>query len=167
MEPLTGTDRRHVDAAEGWLGLGDLQEARAELAALSPDLADHPEVLEVRWHLHAAAKEWEPAAAVATKICEALPENVFGYVHHAYALHELKRTQEARSVLLPARAKFPRDYIVPYNLACYACQLGDLDQAWTWLSQARSLAGTVLIYKMALADSDLEPLWGRIRDETA
>jgi len=35
------------------------------------------------------------------------------------ALHELKRTQEAFDLLLPAADKFPAPWTIPYNLACY------------------------------------------------
>jgi hypothetical protein len=48
------------------------------------------------------------------------------------------------------------------NLACYACQLGNLKQARDWLQKAIDLANTKEVKLMALSDPDLEPLWKEI-----
>jgi len=77
-------------------------------------------------------------------------------------LHELKRTKEAWGVLVPIVDKFPDEYIIRYNLACYACQLGNLNEAWRWLKKAIDLAGKKDIRTMALDDPDLQPLWNKI-----
>ena len=44
-------------------------------------------------------------------------------------------------------------------IACYACQLGDLKEAFGWLTKAIDLAGKEDIRQIALDDRDLEPLW--------
>ena len=75
----------------------------------------------------------------------------------ACALHELKRTQEAWSVLSAVVDKFPKQYLFRYNLACYACQLGNLKEAYGWLEKTFDLNPQAR--KMALDDKDLEPLW--------
>jgi Flp pilus assembly protein TadD len=80
----------------------------------------------------------------------------------AYALHEQKRTQEAWNVLLPVADKFPDDATIRYNLACYACQLGRLDQARAWLEKAFALGNARKMKLMALEDPDLRPLWEKI-----
>jgi hypothetical protein len=84
-------------------------------------------------------------------------------IHWAYSLHELKRTKEARAVLLPMADKFPDQYIIPYNLACYCCQLGELKESLQWLGKAIDLAGKKEIRLMALEDPDLEPLRKQIK----
>jgi tetratricopeptide (TPR) repeat protein len=93
-----------------------------------------------------------------------LPDNSFGWKHWAYALHELKRTKEAWGVLIPVVDKFPDDYIISYNLACYCCQLGKRKEAFQWLWKAIDLAGKKDIRLMALDDPDLEPLWPDISE---
>ena len=85
----------------------------------------HPDVLCLRYEIYAKAEKWEGAYEIAGAISEAEPNSCFGFVHAAFALHEMKRTQEAQAVLLPIVDKFD-EYVIRYNLACYACQLGEL-----------------------------------------
>jgi hypothetical protein len=91
-----------------------------------------------------------------------LPDNSWGYIHWAFSLHELKRTKEAQGVLLPIADKFPNQYIISYNLACYCCQLGQKKESMQWLGKAIDLAGEKVIRVMALDDPDLEPLRNEI-----
>ena len=62
-------------------------------------------------------------------------------------------------MLLPAADKFPTVQVIPYNLACYAAQLGDLAAASDWLAQAFKLGNKKEIKLQALDDPDLAPLW--------
>lgn len=82
-----------------------------------------------------------------------------GAVHRSCALHELKRTAEARDNLLCVVNRFERDHVIYYNLACYECQLGRLEQAMQWLEMAFLLGGMRRMKLAALDDPDLEPLW--------
>ncbi|HWI56178.1 MAG TPA: tetratricopeptide repeat protein, partial [Bacillota bacterium] len=132
------------------------------LEQISAPVRLHPEVLQVRYHLYEATRQWELAAETAQGICQQLPEVSFGWIHQAYALHELKRTREAFQVLRPVLDSFPEEHIIPYNLACYACQLGNAQEALDWLHKAIALAGAQEIKKMALSDPDLQPLRAEI-----
>jgi tetratricopeptide (TPR) repeat protein len=162
MKKLPLPDQRHLDAADGWLGLGDHLSANEELEQITPELRAHPFVMEVRYKIYAAAKQWEGAVEIARALATSLPDNPFGHFHLAYALHELKRTQEACDTLKPVVDKFPNEWLMRFNLACYACQLGDLKEAMMWLEKAIDLAGKNDIRLMALDDPDLEPLWTKI-----
>ena len=167
-EALIGPpDNHHLSAAEGWLGLGDKNEAERELKQISTGLALHPEVLRVRYHLYEARKDWERAAELARALCEVIPGAAFGWVHLAYALHELKRTSEAYRVLHPMVSRFPKEFVIPYNLACYACKLGEMNEARSWLKKAIALTSAEEIKHMALADPDLEDLRAEIRKITS
>ena len=84
-------------------------------------------------------------------------------VHRSISLHELKRTDETRDNWLRVVDKFPDDAIMRYNLACYECQLGRLEQAKKWLEKAFEIGDSEKIRLMAL-DPDLEPLWKEIGD---
>ncbi len=81
-----------------------------------------------------------------------------GRIHRSFALHELKRTKEAQALLLPAFKKFPGHWTIPYNLACYCAQLGELDESQQWLKAAMS-SDESRTKRMAIDDPDLKPLW--------
>jgi len=164
MSSLTLTDIRHLQAAQGWLGLQNWREAKAEIENISSALQSDPDVLQVRWAIHAAAKEWELAAQIAEEFSHSKPDNPFGFVHLAYALHEMKRTEEAQNVLLLVVEKFRDEFIIRYNLACYACQLGDQEAAWRWLEKSKTLTDPDEVKRMALDDPDLEPLRKQIKE---
>lgn len=164
MQPLSIEDRRYLEAAEGWLGLGNWQEANAELGCITPRMREHPVVLCMRWNIHAAAKQWELAATVARKLSQLVPDLPLGWLELAHALHALKRTKEARDVLLPVVDRFPEQYFMRYKLACYACQLGKLDETRHWLEAALELADSTELARTALQDPELKPFWSQCSD---
>ena len=86
-------------------------------------------------------------------------------MHRAYALRRAKEggLQAAWSALLPAIDKFPAEPTIPYNLACYACQMGQVDEARQWLKRAMKIGGNKKVKIRALNDEDLEPLWEEIK----
>ncbi len=163
VSPLKPPDRHYWEAASGWLDLGNPREAAAELDHISPALREHPAVLEMRWRVHAGEKRWDDALQVAQRLARLVPEDPGGWIDQSYALHELRRTREAWDLLLPIATKFPKVGIIPYNLACYACQMGDRAAARQWLAKAVEVRGKEEIRRMALKDKDLEPLWPDIR----
>ena len=160
--PLDSPDSFHLSAAEGWLELGNHHEALAELGHIAPKYRKHPLVLCARWQLYAKAEQWEKAIEVAQAIATMAPEASIGWIHWAYSLHELKRTREARAVLLPVVNLFPNEYTLRYNLACYECQLGDFGAAMDWLQKAIAMGDQMEVRQMALADPDLLPLRDKI-----
>ncbi|MBM3881864.1 MAG: tetratricopeptide repeat protein [Verrucomicrobia bacterium] len=166
MTGLFYPDNLHHEAAIGWLMLGDARSALEEIARLTPTARTHPEVLEVEWSAHAEAKQWAEAFAAAERLVALAPERSTGWIHRSYALRRmpgggLPRAWEA---LRPAFDRFPKQYLIPYNLACYAAQLGHLEEAWEWLQRSRGAAPKPeLITRQALDDPDLEPLWARLQ----
>src|SRR5208337_2681802 len=136
MKPLEPPDTLHLQAAQGWLELGNPIEAKEELDKITPQHQAHPAVLEVRWEICAKAKNWDAALEIASALVQAVPEHPLGWVHRSFCLHELDRTAEARDNLLRVVDKFPEDAIMLYNLACYECRLGRLGQAKHWLRAA-------------------------------
>jgi tetratricopeptide (TPR) repeat protein len=155
---LETEDRFHLNAASGWLGLGDIDSAEDEQKQISPSMRAHPEVLLSRSEICFAAKKWEALLPLAEILLQQLPELDMIWLNRSYALHELKRTQAAFDQLLPAAQKFPRQWLIRYNLACYCAQLGRLQEAMQWLTAAITLASKKEIKAMALNDPDFEPL---------
>jgi hypothetical protein len=62
-------------------------------------------------------------------------------------------------LLLPALKKFRDEWHVPYNLACYACQLGQIDMARRLLKRAFFVGDAKSVKLAALADPAFAPLW--------
>src|SRR5512146_269986 len=163
--PLEPPDTHYLSAALGWLELGNLTEATAELGHIREERQRHPEVLEVRWLVCAEQQRWEEGLQAARALLEQAPERPSGWLHQAYALRRAPggSVERAWEALLPAADKFPDEPIIPYTLACYACQAQRLEQARTWLGRAIAVGGKEQIKRLALADSDLERLWEEIR----
>ena len=165
MKSLEQADRVHLNAAEGWFGLGDLVSASDELEKITPAFRAHPAVLLMRCKIYQAAKKWGYLIEISQTLIEQLPKLAEAWIHRSYALHELNQTREAFDLLLPAAKKFPKLPVIPYNLACYACQLGKLEDAMKQIEQAIDLADKKSDIRLdALEDPDLEPLWLQIGD---
>lgn len=159
MTELQPPDSHHLTAAQGWLELGNQLEANTELENITAENRAHPAVLEVRWQIYAKEQKWDAALDIASALIQLVPEHPLGWVHRSFSLHEMKRTEEARDNLLRVVDKFPKDPIMRYNLACYECQLGRLEQAKNWLKRAFEVGDSEKIKLMALEDTDLEALW--------
>ena len=155
---LEPPDIFHVDAAKGWLELGDHIAANDELEKISARLRAHPDVLNVRWQIYARAKKWEACVEIAAAIIKVAPGRSDGWIHLSYALHELGRTQDAFDNLLPVTDKFPKLWTMPYNLSCYCAQLGRLNECQEWLKNAMAIDQHA-VERAAIDDPDLKPLW--------
>jgi tetratricopeptide (TPR) repeat protein len=163
MEALNHPNLLYLNAAQGWLELGNCIEAAAELERITPALREHPAVLEVRWQICVKSRCWADALSIAEILCRQTPESPFGWIHRSYCLHELKRTKEAWEALLPQADKFPKEWLICYNLSCYACQLGWLEEAKAWFMRAIELGDPLKINRLAAEDPDLKSLFQQKR----
>lgn len=165
--PLEPPDTHYLSAAEGWLELGNAEEALAELARLSPAQQIHPVALAIRFQILAQRQQWDPARAIAEQLVLADPENPAGWLHRSYATRRASSggLLPAWEALHPAAELFPEEVLIAFNLACYATQLGRLDEGWEWFLRATQISkDPSQTRRMALADDDLKPLWERIRE---
>jgi tetratricopeptide (TPR) repeat protein len=164
VKPLSPPDSHHLSAAQGWLELGNQLEANEELENITPRLRAHPDVLEIRWEIYAKEKRWEACVDIGNAIMTAAPDRAFGWIHHSFALHELKRTQEAYVHLATVADDFPDNWHVPYNLACYCAQLGQIDEAKDWFKKAIAIDDKI-VPKEGIDDPDLKPMWDSMSTE--
>ena len=166
MKPLEPPDSHHLESALGWLELGNHVEANEELKKIAPELQAHPAVLAMRYEVHAKARNWDVAAETADALVRVAPEQASAWICLAYATR--RKTgggiPQAREILLRAQPKFPDQGLIPFNLACYECQLGNFDQAKKWLAQAFAIGDAKELKRMALADPDLEPMRKQIAE---
>ena len=67
-------------------------------------------------------------------------------------------TQEAYDELKPALDTFKKEQLIWYNMACYACVLGNKEEARGLLGKAIELGGDA-VKAQALEDPDLQGVW--------
>jgi Flp pilus assembly protein TadD len=135
------------------------------LEGIRSEWQQHPDVLEVRWLVLARLEAWDQALTAARQLVQGAPQRASGWLHQAYSLRRIPSggLQAAWEALLPAWEKFPKEAIVAYNLACYACQMQELVSARRWLKRALKAGNRKHIRALALRDRDLEALWPEIR----
>jgi predicted Zn-dependent protease len=159
MTEFSESDRMHLKAVEGWLELGNPREANNELENITAELHAHPDVLNLRWQVYAKAGKWDTCLDIGEALLKLAPKNPSSWLYQATALHNLKRTAEAREALLPAAVRFPKDCRVRYDLARCACLVGELSEARAWLQQAFELGDQKKLKLMALDEPDLARIW--------
>ncbi len=147
------TITRITECAAGYAELGMFAEAADEIASLPEEFRDLPHVIRIRLLLAIKAQDWPQGAALGRRLVESGSHCVSDYIQTAYCLHELKRTEEARSVLLKAPSQARSNHIYLYNLACYEAVLGHEQSALDYLDQAAAINTSVR--QMAIHDPDL------------
>jgi predicted Zn-dependent protease len=155
-----------VELLQPFLGYLDLQmfhEANDELESLPNEYKTRPEVLSARLELLMAMRRWEDGALLAQSLSKLWPDHDEWYIRTAFCLHELKRTADARAVLLNGPETLKDNAVYHYNMACYEAQLGHVKKAKQYLSTCFKMEKK--FKAEALEDPDLEPVWTSIEDK--
>lgn len=132
---------RRITAAQGYVELGLHEEARAELSHLPTSLQGRSDVLEISVLCLMNGHRWAEALATAQKLCALEPDQPGGYIHLAFCLHELGRTEEALDVLSRGPTTLRTKPVYYYNLGCYLARLGQEEQALKLLKQSFEMDG--------------------------
>lgn len=152
------TPAKHLAYAAGYLQLGLLDDARDELAPLSPENLATAPALTLRLELAMAADAWADVVTLAPDLVSLDSTKERPWVAWAYALRELNRVPEAQEILLAgSRLISDPSPLVDYNLACYASLLGELNDARQLL--AAVFARDKSWRKIAREDTDLAALY--------
>lgn len=160
---MTSSEQR-LQAAQGYIQLGMFQDAWDELEALPPEFMADDMVSELRVSIYQALEKWEPARILAESLAKRSPENVGWWILWAYALRREKSVEDAKTVLMEAAAIHPNEALIPYNLACYSCVLGNLEASQKLLNMAFAMDPN--LQRIALDDPDLDPLFGNSPPES-
>lgn len=155
MTPIEEHSRTLL-AAQGYCELSMFDEALEELATLPLDAQQHPTAVELRLVTLMQAKRWKAALAAGRELTQIAPEKTLGFIHSAFCLHELGKTEEARTLLLNGPETLHGEPVFHYNLACYECVLGNLDLARAHLEKSIVLDKKFRDY--AQTDPDLKAL---------
>ena len=158
--PLVDEDLKHLTAAEGYFELGMFLDANAELEEIDPEVRHVPEVLEVRVQIYRGLKKWELMQTVAKKLTEDDSQESQWPISWAYATRRSESLEAAKLILLEAWGVHKKEPMIPFNIACYECQLGHLERAKEFLGHAFKLSPDMRV--MARDDEDLKALWDSI-----
>jgi uncharacterized protein HemY len=161
LAQLKHPDPMHLEAAAGWIQLGDYDAANDELENIRAEWRAHPDVLNLRWLIYSHHEQWDACLDIASAIVKMTPDRVLSWVNKAYSMRWANdgSIEKAKPVLLEAAELFPGDSTIQYHLACYCSQLGQLDAAQEHLHKSYELGDAKQIKLMALDDEDLKPLW--------
>jgi len=119
-----------------------VEEALSELSSIPAEANSDPDLIELRLHILMHGKRWNEALMAAEELLRISPQAVPGYIHGAFALHELGRTAEARDLLLKGPPLLRKDPTFHYNIGCYEAVLGNRDSALQSLRESFALDET-------------------------
>jgi predicted Zn-dependent protease len=145
-----------LQAADGYLYLGMANEALAELDSIDLEKQGDTAVLLARVRVLLHMKRWATAEALTRRCITAFPSVEEFTVQRAFALHQMKKGNEAMDVILAAPEWIRRTGIIHYNLACYEARLGDLTMARRCIDVAIQM--NAAMKRNAKVDPDLQAL---------
>lgn len=160
---LSKADQQHLQHAQGYLELSMFIDANNALEKITHQARVAPEVLEVRLNLFMEAKKWDLAIEVARYLTTIQPSNGHWFISTAFCLQKLKRTEDAKAILLSGPDSLKEKAVFHYNLGCYEAQLGNLEAANVYVKRAIEMDKT--FQKEAIDDPDLEPLWASFKTQ--
>lgn len=149
-----------LNVAQGYFELGMFLDADAQIEEIDPNLRHTPQVLNLRAQIYCALEKWDLMLVVARRLVVYDPQNIQWIVWRAFATRRAESLEAANEWLREATERHPEAALLHYNLACYACQLGQLDVAKARLCIAFKLDKKLRV--LALDDADLAPLWKEV-----
>jgi hypothetical protein len=149
-----------IEYSEGYLDLGMIVEASEELDRLPVDLATKVEVMNLRAAIYSENENWPMLRDYAQVLVKQCPEDIAHWIWFAFATRMTRSIMEAQAILLDSLEFHDSHPTVHFNLACYACLLGDLPVARERLAHACLLEPKK--HAVALKDMDLKPLWAEL-----
>lgn len=148
--------KRRLSFAQGYLELGMVAEAAAELARIPDPENTALDVVSVRLAVLQEQKDWPALRDLAGEVVTRVPTEAAAWVTWAYATRRADSLAAAERILLAAETQHPAEPTIQFNLGCYACQRGDLVTARARVDRAVALEPKFAA--AAVTDPDLEPL---------
>ena len=151
---------RALLSAQGYLELGMVEDALAELSFIGISGLNDPDIIELRLHILMQGRKWNEAIAAAEELLRIKNDALPAYIHGAFALHETGRTAEARDLLLKGPSLLRKDPTFHYNIGCYEAVLGNREAALQSLRQSFAMDKTFRDF--AQRDPDLVRIVGEL-----
>ncbi len=148
--------QRRLSHAQGYLALGMIAEAEAELAQIPSPFADSTAVIAVRLAVRHEQSDWPAVRDLAADLVKRGRDDAGVWVTWAYAARRADTLAAAEAILLEAEKRYTREAIIHFNLGCYACVRGELKLARRRVAQAIALDKAFA--KLAVTDPDLTAL---------
>jgi predicted Zn-dependent protease len=152
-----------LSKADGYADLKMWDAARHELDAVDEAYRTSLPYRSLDLRLTMGTQQWGKAVKLATSLRDQQPREPGHWVHLAYSTRRASGIEPAREILLEARQRFPEEPIIPYNLACYECQLGHKTEALRRLGEAATLEPGWRA--LAREDEDLKAIWDELDRE--
>jgi Flp pilus assembly protein TadD len=162
LRRLPDEPRWCLQRADGYMDLRMWTHAQRELSAVAAEHHDSFAFTHCRLRLAIEEKDWQASAQLARALHGQAPDEPETWIELAYVARRAEGVDAARQILSRALHRFPSLAIIPFNLACYECQLGDMKQARMYLARAFELEPGYR--RLAVEDRDLEPLWPELED---
>ena len=159
IQPMGYPDLLFLQWAEGWLDLGSAREADRQLEEISGEWRWHPDVLSLRWQIHAQEQNWSECLLLAVAWTQQLPDDPRAWIALARSLYHKNRIPEAYQVMMGKASDFAGSWELLYDTARYACLLGKRKEAERFLVLAMGAGDAKAIWARALEDPDLERVW--------
>jgi Tfp pilus assembly protein PilF len=147
---------KRLNAAVGYLNLGMPMDAWNELEDIDAKDRARPEVFKVRVEVCRALEKWEMMAEVSNHLRKIEPDEVGHSLNMAYAVRRFRGESEAADILSLALRRYYDDALVRYNLACYWCVMGRVEEAREMLETAFKKDSS--LRELAETDEDLAAL---------
>lgn len=146
--------------AQGFLMLGKTDLAAEELRMLPEEWQEREEALTLRSAVLHEQHEWNLLCPIAAQLVRLKPKEAQWWILWAYATRRADSLAAAEAILREAELQHKTDGTIQYNLACYACQQGQLKEARARLRHAIALEPH--FEKTWLEDDDLKALEGSL-----
>ena len=151
--------KRKFDSINGWIDLGNYDEAAEELNNLHPKLKSTIEFCKAWIRIYSAKKAWTNVELMCTTLVKHAPDDPFGVLHLAEAVHQQGKHVDAISILGGTLwdESWRESPTVLYALARYFCAADQAKEGRECLRKA--IEADRSLKKKALEDSDLEKIW--------
>jgi tetratricopeptide (TPR) repeat protein len=156
---MTPENEKLVEIATGYFELGMLDDAIAELTSFGG--RERLSVLSVWSAGLRMAGRWQEMLSLTRRMVELYPTEAECWASLADATRNFVSLQAGLELLETARQRFPDDGHILFQIGCYCCQLGRLEEARAAVREA--ICSNRVWAKIAVQDRDLSPLWPELK----